>query len=77
MVQTEAYPSSLSSDASVQDASSDLTESQKIRRTVFDHRKEITSEELVSMRQKFYFRGFERIIQEVVTQIKAISPNLL
>ena len=29
------------------------------------------------MRQKFYFRGFERIIQEVVTQIKAISPNLL
>ena len=77
MVQTEAYPSSLSSDTSMQDASSDLTESQKIRRAVFDHRKEITSEELVSMRQKFYFRGFERIIQEVVTQIKAISPNLL
>lgn len=29
------------------------------------------------MRQKFYFRGFDRVVSEVITQIRAICPNIL
>ena len=41
----------------------------------FNHRTEIRGNELISLKYSYYFKGFDKVISEVVKQIKAICPN--
>ncbi|CDW80555.1 UNKNOWN [Stylonychia lemnae] len=45
------------------------------QRNIFDHRKEIKPSELITLKHKYYFEGFDQVITQVVTQIKLVCPN--
>jgi len=44
---------------------------------IFNHRSQITKEEMLSLKYSYYFIGFDKVVTEVVSQIKSMCPNVL